>query len=297
MSQTKIPQRKLDIVENIVNELETYSTVGIVEMEGIGARTVQKLRDDLRDKAKIVLAKNTLMRKALEQSSLKGAEKLSELVKGSVAFLFTDHSPYSIANYLEKNRVKAPAKAGGLAPTQVIVQKMNTGFPPGTIISELNSVGLDTRIEGGTVALSKDTVVLEPGDRISVTLASILTRLDIEPFLVGLSLSSVLDKGDIILHKDLLIDFDAIRDELIFAYRMATNLSIESGFLTTETAPQVIGSAYNKALALATVLGYVSEDSAVKVFAAANNKVLALARAIREVNESALSEELLNQLK
>ena len=106
-----------------------------------------------------------------------------------------------------------------------------------------------------------------------------------------------MDKGDIILREDLLIDFEAIREELMFAHRMATTLSIESGFLTTETAPQVIGSAYNKALALATVLGYVSEDSAVKVFAAANNKVLALARAIREVNESALSEELLNQLK
>lgn len=297
MSQTKIPQRKLDIVENIKNELVNFSTVGIVQMEGIGARTVQKLRDDLRDKAKIILAKNTLMKKALELSSLKGADKLSELVKGSVAFLFTDHSPYSIANYLEKNRVKAPAKAGGIAPSKVIVQKMNTGFPPGTIISELNSVGLDTRIEGGTVAISKDTTVLEEGDRISVTLASILSRLDIEPFLVGLSLSSVLDRGDIILREDLLIDFDAIRDELIFAYKMATNLSIQSGFLTTETAPQVIGSAFNKALALAAEIGYVSEESAVKVFAAANNKVLALARAIREVNESALSEELLNQLK
>ena len=69
----------------------------------------------------------------------------------------------------------------------VTVKKQNTGEPPGTIISELNSVGLPTRIEGGTVAIPDDTEVLQEGDRVSATLAAILGRLGIEPFEVGLS--------------------------------------------------------------------------------------------------------------
>jgi len=194
---------------------------------------------------------------------------------------------------LEKNKVPAKAKAGQISPKAVTVSKQNTGEPPGTIISELNSVGLPTRIEAGTVAIPEDTQVLEEGDRVSATLAAILGRLGIEPFEVGLSLILALESGEILERSDLLIDFDAYLNDLTFAHQQAVNLSVNAGILTDLTAPIVIGQAKQKALALAATIGYVSEDTASVVFGRAQSHALALARAIMAIDSSALSEETL----
>ncbi|MHA2091177.1 MAG: 50S ribosomal protein L10, partial [Candidatus Kariarchaeaceae archaeon] len=59
-----IPKRKMDIVNQLKELLESHNTIGIVQMESIAAGTVQKLRSDLNERAKIVVSKNTLMRKA-----------------------------------------------------------------------------------------------------------------------------------------------------------------------------------------------------------------------------------------
>jgi len=291
-----VSPRKVEIVNEIIEDLSSFNTVGLIEMVSIGAGTVQKLRAELRGKAKIKVAKNTLMRKALEMvDGLAGADKLSDLISGPVAFLFTDDSPYKIANFLEKNKVPAPAKSGQIAPKAVVIKKQNTGMPPGTIISELNSVGLPTRIEAGTVAIPEDTQVLEKGDKVSTTLAAIMSNLGIEPFEVGLSIALVLSGGEIIERDDLLIDFDAYLNDLKYAHQQAVNLSVNAGILTDMTASIVIGQAKQKALALAATIGYVSEETAPAVFGRAQSHALALARAIMAIDSSALSAEVLAQ--
>lgn len=290
--QRQIPARKMEMVKKLKKQLQNYKTIGIIQMESIGANTVQKLRSDLLKKAKIVVAKNTLMKKALEQSGIKGSDKLIQYVKGPVAFLFTDDSPYKIANFLDKNKVKSPAKAGQISPIAVTVAKMNTGFPPGTVISELNSVGLQTRIEGGTVAIPQDTQVLNPGDKISSTLASILTRLGIEPFLVGLSLDTVLENGEIILHNDLIVDFDAYRNQLRYAFQSAINLSVNAGIITSDTATIVIASAFEKAIALAVTIGYITTETAPQVIGKANAQAMAILRAIVNKDKNSVPPEL-----
>jgi large subunit ribosomal protein L10 len=283
------------MVQEMVDDLTNYNTIGLIEMSSIGAGTVQKLRKELRGRAKIKVAKNTLMKKALELiDGLQGAESLMDQIIGPVAFLFTNDSPYAIANYLENNKVKAPAKGGQISPISVTVPKMNTGEPPGTIISELNSVGLPTRIEGGTVAIPNDTEVLQPGDRVSTTLASILTRLGIEPFEVGLSIALVLEGGEIIGREDLLIDFDQYINEFIYAHQQAVNLSVNAGILTDITAPIVIGQAKQKAMALAASIGYLSDETQGVVFGRAQANMMALARAVMAIDSSALSEAVLN---
>lgn len=279
-TQRQVSQKKVETVKRLHELLESHNTIGIVEMSSIGAKSIQKLRSDLRSRARIVVAKNTLMRKALSLSKVKGTDLLAPSIKGSVAFLFTNDSPYSIANYLDRNKVAAPAKGGQISPKVVIVPKTNTGQPPGTIISLLNSVGLPTRIEGGTVAIPQDTQVLDVGDVISGTLASILTQLGIEPFEVGLSLNVVLENGEIIPHDELIIDFDAIRNDLIYAHQSAVGLSLKSGFITSDTGSQLIASAHSKALALAGEIGYLTDGTVSRVFGVANAKVQALAKAL-----------------
>lgn len=294
MSTTStIAPRKIETVSKLKGLIKGHQTIGIVQMESIGAKTVQKLRADLRGRATIVAAKNTLMRRAMADSKVKGFELLSEYIKGPAVFLFTNDSPYQIANYLDKNKVKAPAKTGQISPISVTIKKMNTGFLPGAVISELNSVGLPTRIEDGTVAIPNDTEVLAPGDRVSTTLASILTRLDIEPFLVGLSLDVVLENGEILGRENLVVDFEAYRNELIFAHQSAMNLAMEAGILNSDTAPLVIAKAKRNAFALAASIGYINEETASMVLGRAHAHALALARAASQIDASAVPAEII----
>ncbi|OLS28554.1 MAG: 50S ribosomal protein L10 [Candidatus Heimdallarchaeota archaeon LC_2] len=292
-SKRSIAPRKIETVSKLKNLIQKHQTIGIVQMESIGAKTVQKLRADLRNRATIVAAKNTLMRRALADSKIDGSDLLSEYIKGPAVFLFTNDSPYQIANYLDKNKVKAPAKAGQISPITVTVSKMNTGFLPGGVISELNSIGLPTRIEDGTVAIPSDTQVLAPGERVSATLASILTRLEIEPFLVGLSLDVVLENGEIIDHENLIVDFESYRNDLIFAHQSAMNLAVEAGILNSDTAPLLISKAKRNAFALAASIGYINEETASMVLGRAHAHALALARAASAVDASAVPAELL----
>ena len=45
-----------------------------------------------------------------------------------------------------------------------MVEKQDTGMPPGPIVGDLNSVGIPAKIMGGSVQIQKRTVVLEEGE-------------------------------------------------------------------------------------------------------------------------------------
>ncbi len=132
--------------------------------------------------------KNTLMKLAIENNEGKPElKKLVEHLQGSNVFLFTNLNPFKLALLLEKGKVKTTAKAGDMAAFDVIVPAGNTGQPPGPIISQLNAVGLPTKIESGSVWISKDTLVVRKGEVISEKLASVLSKLGIKPVEAGLS--------------------------------------------------------------------------------------------------------------
>ena len=66
---------------------------------------------------------------------------------------------------------------------------------PGPVISELSDVGLPTKIESGSIWITRDTVVARKGEVISAKLASILSRLGIKPIKAGLTLKAAYEDG------------------------------------------------------------------------------------------------------
>jgi large subunit ribosomal protein L10 len=61
----------------------------------------------------------------------------------------------------EKNKTKMTAKAGDVAPNDIIVPAGNTGLPPGPAISELHDVGIRTKIDVGSVWIVNDATVVK----------------------------------------------------------------------------------------------------------------------------------------
>ncbi|MHA1260046.1 MAG: 50S ribosomal protein L10, partial [Candidatus Heimdallarchaeaceae archaeon] len=67
MTTAKISERKKQIVEILKKELLSYPIIGLVKIDNIDARVVQQMRKDLREEAKIIMAKNTLMKIAISE--------------------------------------------------------------------------------------------------------------------------------------------------------------------------------------------------------------------------------------
>ncbi len=207
---------KADEVKEIKDILSQYNTVAIASLEKVRSAQLQKLRQKLEKSAYLRVIKNSLITRAVSETKDKvGLEKFEEYLNGPNLFLFTSLNPYKLVILLEKSRVKATAKAGDVAAFDVIVPAGNTGLPPGPIISQFTAVGLRTRIESGSVWVSKATMVVKEGEPINAQLASLLSKLGIKPVEAGLSLKVVYDNGLILTEEDLKLDIDAFRRSVV----------------------------------------------------------------------------------
>nr|MDO8080752.1 50S ribosomal protein L10 [Candidatus Freyarchaeota archaeon] len=250
-----VPEYKVEKKEEIRSLLVKYKVIGLTNMQGIGAKQLQGLRKKLKGTALIRIDKNTLIVRSLREmkDKKKNIDKLAEYVKGSVALILTDTDPFKLSNILAKSKTRTAAKPETISPLEIMVPAGNTGFPPGPIISELGEVGLPTRVESGTIWITKDTVVAKPGDLITKKLALVLKRIGIEPIEVGLSLYAAYEDGLILTEDVLSADTEKYVKRIQEAHIQALNLALYAGILTPETIAMLLRKAYAEASNIAII--------------------------------------------
>ncbi len=281
---------KADEVKEIKGFLSQYNAVGIASLEKVRAAQLQKLRKKLEKSANFRVVKNSLMTRAVSETKDKaGIDKLEEYLTGPNLFLFTNLNPFKLVILLEKSRVKATARAGDLAAFDVIVPAGNTGLPPGPIISQFTAVGLRTRIESGSVWVSKDTLVVKEGEAISAQLASLLSKLGIKPVEVGLSLKVVYDDGLILTEEDLTVDLDEFRRSVEEAHQFAFNLSLEAAIILPENISFLLRRGHQEAYSLALNAGIPAKDTIVDLVRKANMEMLSLSEKLDEAEKKGAS--------
>jgi large subunit ribosomal protein L10 len=281
---------KADEVKELMGFLSQYNALGIASLEKVRASQLQKLRKKLEKSAYFRVVKNSLIKRAVSEAKDKaGIEKLEEYLAGPNLFLFTNLNPFKLVILLEKSRVKAAARAGDLAAFDVVVPAGNTGLPPGPIISQFTAVGLRTRIEAGSVWVSKDTLVVKKGEPISTQLASLLSKLGIKPVEVGLSLKVVYDDGVILTEEDLKVDLDEVRRSVEEAHQYAFNLSLDAAIPLPENISYLLSLAHQKASSLALNAGIINKDTVADLIRKANTEMLSLSKKLDEVENNGAS--------
>src|SRR3989344_7051778 len=243
---------KKKIVNDIIKLSKEYPIVGVVNMENLPAPQLQAMRAELRGKVELLMTKKTLMKVALEniKSSKKGIEALEDCFDGMPALIFTKDSPFKLSRILRKSKTPAPAKAGQIAPNDIIVPKGPTPFAPGPVISELSSAGLKVGVESGKVAVKEDTVVARKGEKITGKVAEVLTRLGIKPMEVGLGLMVAYENGTIYQKEILDVDEQQYISNVSLAALQGFNLAFNITYVTKDNAKLLIGKAFNDAKAL-----------------------------------------------
>jgi large subunit ribosomal protein L10 len=245
---------KSEKVEEIKSLLTKYRILGIASLHKVRASQLQEIRKKIEELAYLKVYKNTLVERALREFSNKqNLEKLKEHMQGSNIYVFTNYNPFKLALIFERSKVKVPAKAGDVATEDIIVPAGNTGLPPGPIISQLNAVGIPTRIESGSVWVSKDTVVARKGEVINESLAAVLSKLGIKPIELGLLIKAIydVDAGIVLSENDLKINFDEYKKSIELAYTQAIYLALNAAYPTSETIVPLLQRALIEARNLA----------------------------------------------
>ncbi len=263
MSTRKIAEWKKEALEQLQGLLKKYPVIAAADLTKVRSSQIHELRKRMRDRVTMLVTKNNLLRKSVELTDFKDA-KLGEFVKdlqGSNILLFSDLNPYSLIILLDKSKVRVPAKAGDIATGEITISAGNTGLPPGPVISEFGEIKVQTRIEGGSIWVAKDSIVASKGDLITPKMASVLSKLGLKPMEAGLSLITAFDHGTILRADDLVLDLASYKKDLAQALSDAFSLSIEAGYVTEENAPRILVKGMREALALAGESGFVEDGS------------------------------------
>ncbi len=292
-----IPQWKIEEVQKLVDSIKKSKMVGLVNVEGVGAKQLDNIRKSLRGSATIRMARNTLMIRAIEKAGIKGMDELVNYVRGPVAFIFSDQDPFILGKFLSENKTSAPAKGGQVTPKDIIIPAMNTGVAPGPFISELAALKIPSRVKGGVIHVTEETVAVKAGEVVSNAMAQMLARLGIEPMELQLKLVAAYTDGAVLTGDSLDVDLEHLFQQVILGHQYAVNLSINSGYPTAETIPLIIAKADMEARTLALNIDFFEPDLVVQFLSKGNAEALALASVLAEKDPDAIPSEIVTQVK
>jgi len=155
-----------------------------------------------------------------------------------------------------------PAKGGDVTRTEIVIPAGDTGITPGPVLSEFKEANVPTKIDQGTIWISKDTVVAKPDDVISTKLASLLSKMNIKPIEAGIIVNYAVADKLIFTENDLRIDLNELKNDLSRSYNESIALAVESSYFTKESMEHLLSKASGHAQSLAIESSYLTKETA-----------------------------------
>ncbi|MFB3043059.1 MAG: 50S ribosomal protein L10 [Nitrososphaerales archaeon] len=282
MQRTKrtVKPEKLQAVQSVEKLLKESKTIAISNLHKVRGAQLMGLRKSLRNQLRVKVAKNSFVKLALAGSGIKNHERLIEEIKGQKALMFTDLNPFKLYLLLERGKINLPARAGDIATDTITIPAGNTGIPPGPVLSEFKAVKVPTRIETGSIFVSRDTVVATRGDEISLQVGALLSKLDMKPIKAGVAIDLAYVDGLVFSADDIAIDLDQYRAELTEAARSGITLGVEMAYFSLETTPQLLGRGFRDARGLSVSSGFLTTETTSEALMVTHQNALSLQEAL-----------------
>jgi large subunit ribosomal protein L10 len=257
------PRKKRLMYDELQHLPTEYNVLALSKMTKVRATQLMTIRKKFRNDIKIKVIKDKVAIRAFEKvKSVVGLENLSKQLEGQCALIFTNINPFKLNLIFAQNKVFLPAKGGDIATKEIVVPAGNTGIAPGPVLSEFKAANVPTKIDQGTIWVSKDTLVAKPTDVISTQLASLLSKLNVKPIEAGISVNFAVAEGLVFHDHDLLINLAEYKDELVKSFEQAVALATEAGYMTPETVNPLLVKAQQEARSLASAAGYLTSETA-----------------------------------
>jgi large subunit ribosomal protein LP0 len=249
----------------LVQLLDEYPKCFIVGVDNVGSKQMQQIRVSLRKHAVLLMGKNTMIRKAIRghMENNPALEKIVAHIRGNVGFVFTKEDLTDIREKILDNKVKAPARAGAMAPCDVLIPAQNTGLGPEKT-SFFQALQIPTKISKGTIEIINDIHLIKRDDKVGASEATLLNMLNISPFSYGLKIQQVYDSGTVFSPEILDITPEDLRVRFLEGVRNVAAVSLQIGYPTTASAPHSIVNGLKNlmAIALATDIEFKAAEMA-----------------------------------
>jgi len=265
-------------VKELVDFITNKKVVGIVGVGGIPAPQMQKMRKNLREVGTIRSARNTLLSKALDdaEKKVKGISDLKKSISGQSAIIATDANPFKLFAQIKATKTMAPARGGETASYDIEIKAGDTPFKPGPIVGELQKVGIPAAIQEGRVVIKSDKLIIKAGDKIPADVALMLTRLEIFPIEIRMSLHAVFEDGSIYAPDVLDINIDEFLGKIRQASLNSLSLAMETGWANKFTIKPMIMKAYLNSFKLAIERNITNKETIKILLSKAQANMLAL---------------------
>jgi len=294
---------KTNFFMKMLNLMDEHSKCFIVHADNVGSKQFQQIRMSLRGHATVLMGKNTMMRKAIRGhlENNPALERLLPHIKGNIGLVFTNGELTDIRDKLLENKVAAPAKAGAIAPKDVILPAQNTGLGPEKT-SFFQALAIPTKIARGSIEILSDVNLIKEGDKVGASEATLLNMLKISPFTYGLVVQQVYDSGTVFSPAILDITDEDLRRKFMDGVVNVAALSLAIGYPTVASAPHSIVNGFKNLLAIAaateisfkeaeTMKEILSDPEKMAALAAAAASAAPAGGAAEEKKEEAAKEE------
>lgn len=262
-TRTTYPKGKQELYQQMLELPKSYNVIALSKVNKVRATQLMKIRKKFHKEIIIKVIKNRVTQRAFEKiSDVQGIDKLSSQLEGQCALMFTNISPFKLNLIFDQNKVFLLAKGGDITKTEIMIPSGDTGITPGPVLSEFKEANVPTKIDQGTIWVSRDTIVAKPADVISTKLASLLSKLNIKPIEAGIVVNYAIADKLVFAEDDLRIDYNEIKNELGRSYNESISLAVESSYFTRESMGYLLSKASRQAQYLALESNYLSKDTA-----------------------------------
>jgi large subunit ribosomal protein L10 len=269
------PKKKRMMYQDLQELPKKYDVIALSKMTKVRATQLMMIRKILRNDMKILIIKNKVAQRAFEKvKDVPGLDSLSKELEGQCGLIFTQISPFKLNLIFDQNKVFLPAKGGDIASKEISIPAGNTGITPGPVLSEFKEANVPTKIDQGSIWISRDTTIARQGEVISQKLASLMSKLNIKPIEAGIALNFAITAGLLLRESDLKINLEEYRNELSRSFQEALAIATEAGYLTSETIIPLLLKAQQKAAILSSESGYISKDTIGIVLPRAQSRAL-----------------------
>jgi len=257
-----VGDRKQAYFSKLAKLLEEYPKIMIVGADNVGSNHMQKIRKALRGKGILLMGKNTMVRKSI-RGAAENNPKLNAVlpyIRGNVGLIFAKEDLSAIKKIVTENKVAAPAKAGAIAPCDVIVPAGPTGMEP-TQTSFLQALNIASKINKGQVEIINDVKLIVSGQKVGSSESTLLSKLNIKPFQYGLAIQTIYDEGSIYEASVL----DMTDEDIVAKFRSGVKkvaaVSLAIGYPTVASLPHLIINGYKNILSISLATDYTIKQA------------------------------------
>merc|ERR1711934_845436 len=263
MATKKVKDRKYQLADELKQHFQDYTKLFLVDCDNVGSNQIQQIRIALRGKAILYCGKNTQMRRVLrelENDGMAQLEKVCMQLKLNVALVFTNEDLPEVRDLILENKVAAPARAGSIAQSDVVVPAGNTGMEP-TMTSFLQALNIPSKITKGSIEILNPVHLITEGDKCEASQCALLDKLGIKPFSYGLVVKSVYDDGSMYDPAVLDITDDDILASFAQGIKNVAAISVSTGLPTVASVPYSILLGFANLLAIAVETDYTFKEA------------------------------------